>query len=144
MSENRLGGRRRWSMGGLFAAALLVIAVPAIAMGVQAGATTVNPGTLTCSPSSANRGGGCQLVFTDLHPRTGYGATPARGHLVCFSTPAPNAVYSLSGRCTGTNYAGKAYGVFAARAVGTFPAYACEAFQGVAEGCKRVYITVTP
>jgi hypothetical protein len=130
-------------MGGLFVAALLVIAAPAIAMGVQAGATTVNPGTLTCSPASPSRGGGCQLVFTDLHPRTGYGATPARGHMVCFSTAAPNAVYSLSGTCTGTNYAGKAYGVFAARALGTVQAKACEAYHGVQEGCKQVTITVT-
>jgi len=137
--------RPRAKLWRAFAAPVLVAA---IGLGLAVAATASSPpnhGHLTCGKNH-NRvrlGHTCTLRFADGGARTGYGATPAGGHKVCFTTTAPNKVAGKQGNCTGTNSSGVAGGGFAAKKVGSAKVTAKESYHGRSEGSVTITVTVT-
>ena len=99
-----------------------------------------NPGNMHCEPGNVRLGGGCQLVFHDEHEPKGYAGKDRSGQQVCFTTQSPNQVFGQSGNCSLTNKDGKAYGVFVARAVGTWTVRATEAPEN---GVQEADVTTT-
>jgi len=111
-----------------------------------AGAAVTKRGTLTCSWGTRTKqmyvGMVCTLIFKDRGARTGSGATPAAGHQVCFSTPAPNRVHGTTGTCTTTSKGGRATGKFVPVAAGTATITAAESFKGINEGTASISVNV--
>ncbi len=117
------------------------VLVFALVMSVVSGATTpANPGTFKCTPATLTNSGRCQLAFTDRHARIGYGASPAAGHLVCFSVKQPNVIRATSHNCSNTNRKGIATATFTAKAAGKINVSAQEWYHKVYEGKKLITI----
>ncbi len=129
---------------GLFAALVVVFGV---GLGVELAAQAsppANNGQLTCGTDNrAALHATCTLVFADAGTRTGYGATPAAGHTVCFSTPSPNVVTGTSGKCSTTDTQGRAHGTFTAKKAGAYAVTAAETYQSTDEGAVKTTVTVT-
>jgi len=104
----------------------------------------VNPGHLQCTHTGQvlHVGHSCALHFEDRGSRVGAGATPLKGHKVCFATALPNKVRAAKGSCTTTGHIGTATGTFLARQAGTFTVTASESYHGVDEGSVTVSVTV--
>ena len=107
---------------------------------------SVNPGHLQCTKTGhvLHVGHSCALHFEDRAKHGGAGATPLKGHKVCFATALPNRVRATKGSCTTTGHIGTAKALFLAKQAGTFTVTASESYHGVDEGSVTVSITVMP